>query len=35
MDLLGLIMAYDGGFKGIRTGLFKSTDHPSMCYHGF
>ena len=29
----GLLMAYYGGLKGIRSGLTKSTDHPSRAIH--
>ena len=29
MGLMGLLMAYYRGLQGIRSGLTKSTDHPS------
>ena len=29
MGLMGLLMAYYGGLRGIKSGVTKSTDHPS------
>ena len=34
MDLMGLLMAYYGGLKGMLSGLSKSTDHPSTAMQG-